>query len=94
VQHRSGKLQPIGPALITMKSQIKGLKVSSALFGLICVVHIVRLLTGFTITIGSIHVGILLSILAMIVTGSLSVWLWTLACPRADNDATAHPASG
>ena len=77
-----------------MKSQIAGLKVSSAIFGLICAVHIVRLLTGFTITIGSIHVGILLSILAMIVTGSLSVWLWTLACPRAGDDPAAHPATG
>jgi hypothetical protein len=63
-----------------MKSQVVGLRVSSAIFGLVCIVHLVRLLAGFDITVGSHHIGPVTSLVAIVVTGALSIWLGRLAC--------------
>jgi hypothetical protein len=64
-----------------MKSQTTGLKVASVIFALVCLVHILRLIMGFQISIGNQYFGPHLSIAAIIVTGALSLWLWKLSCP-------------
>ena len=76
-----------------MKSQIAGLKVASVIFGLVCLFHILRLIRGFQIVVGSHDFGRSLSVVAIIVTGLLSVWLWKLACPGCSDSKAAPPAN-
>jgi len=76
---------------MVMKSQTTGLKVASVIFGLVCLVHILRLIRGFQIVVGSYYFGRGLSLVAIIVSGFLCVWLWKLACPG--SSSTKTPAS-
>ncbi len=63
-----------------MNSQKTGLRVASLIFGLICIIHIYRLLfSHFTVQIGSHQLPILGSVVAVIVTGGLSIWMWRLS---------------
>ena len=63
-----------------MKSQACGLRVASVIFGLVCLAHILRLVTGTEVVIGSYHLGPILSVIAIIVSGALSLWLGKQAC--------------
>ena len=63
-----------------MNSQRTALQVASVIFGLMCLVHIYRLLFAhFTVQIGSHQLPILGSVVAVIVTGGLSIWMWRLS---------------
>jgi hypothetical protein len=64
-----------------MKSRTFGLRVSSLIFGLFCLAHIARLSTRAEIIIGSHHVGQIPSLIAVIISGVLSIWLANLAGP-------------
>ena len=74
-----------------MKSQTTGLKIASVIFGLVCLVHILRLIKGFQIVIGSYYFGRNLSMVAIIVSGFLCVWLWKLACPGSNRTPAPNP---
>jgi len=66
-----------------MNSQSLGLRVASLIFGLMCLVHIYRLLfSHFTVQLGSHQLPILGSGIAVIVTGGLSIWMWRLSSSR------------
>ncbi|HXP35807.1 MAG TPA: hypothetical protein VN827_09700 [Chthoniobacterales bacterium] len=63
-----------------MNSQRTGLRIASVIFGLVCVVHIWRLLMShFTVQIGSHQLPIWGSGVAVIVAGGLSIWMWRLS---------------
>ena len=63
-----------------MNSQKTGLRVASLIFGLMCLIHIYRLLfSHFTVQIGSHQLPILGSVVAVIVAGGLSIWMWRLS---------------
>jgi hypothetical protein len=63
-----------------MNSQRTGLRVASVIFGLMCLVHVWRLLFAhFTVQIGSHQLPILGSGVAVIVAGGLSIWMWRLS---------------
>jgi hypothetical protein len=63
-----------------MNSQKTGLRVASVIFGLMCVVHIWRLLMAhFTVQIGSHQLPIWGSVVAVVVTGGLTIWMWQLS---------------
>ena len=63
-----------------MNSQSLGLRVASIIFGLMCLVHIWRLLFAhFAVQIGSHELPIWGSGVAVIVTGGLSIWMWRLS---------------
>ena len=62
-----------------MKSPIIGLRVASILFGMVAVVHVVRLANHFNVIIAGHPLPLWASTLGVIVTGSLSVWLWQLS---------------
>jgi len=68
-----------------MNSQIVGLRVASAIFGLMSLAHIVRVIVGVELMIGGHRVGGGLGCLAIVVTAGLSVWLWRLAAQGADS---------
>jgi hypothetical protein len=66
-----------------MNSQSFGLRVAGLIFGLMCLVHIYRLLfSHFTIQIGSHQLPLTGSVIAAIVTGLLSIWMFRLSASR------------
>ena len=64
-----------------MNSRTAGLRVSSVIFGLISLSHIVRLGAQVGIVIGGYHLGQIPSFIAIAITGGLSIWLAKLAGP-------------
>jgi len=51
-------------------------KIAIAIFSLICLVHIVRLVVGLDITVGGWAVPLWISVPGAIVTGGLAFMLW------------------
>ena len=66
-----------------MNPQITGLKVASALFGVIALLQLVRLLAGWEVIINHREVPLLVSGIAVVVLGGLSIWLFRLSRWRA-----------
>ena len=50
------------------------LRVSGAVFGIICVGHLLRIIFGWKLIIGSLEVPMAVSWLGMIFTGALAGW--------------------
>ncbi len=68
---------------MTTNSQAKGLRVSSGIFGIISIIHFVRLFTGPEVFVGAYRLGPEASLVVVIVTGCLGIWLARLAVPSA-----------
>lgn len=66
-----------------MRSPIIGLRVSSVLFALVCLAHVVRLWESWDVRIGPFEFGHIPSLLAVVVSALLSVWLWSLSKSKA-----------
>jgi len=69
------------PTNFDMKSRTLGLRVSSLIFGLFCLAHIARLCTRAEVVIGSHRFGQIPSLVAVIISGVVSIWLAKLAGP-------------
>ena len=65
-----------------MRSPTVGLRASSVIFAMVCLGHLVRLWAGWEIHVGPVEFGPVASIVAVVVTALLSVWLWSLARAR------------
>ncbi len=68
---------------MTTHSQATGLRISSVIFGIVSIIHLVRLFTGPEVWVGTHRLGAEASLIVVIVTGCLSIWLAKLAGPRA-----------
>ena len=64
-----------------MTSQTVGLRISSVIFGLVSLSHVARLWARAEIIIGGYHLGRIPSVIAIIITGGLAIWLAKLAGP-------------
>jgi hypothetical protein len=62
-----------------MNSPTIGLRVSSIIFAVFALFHIARLVKHAPVTVGSHHVPMSLSIVALIVAAGLSIWMWRLS---------------
>ncbi|MDO8543085.1 MAG: hypothetical protein Q7S40_21845 [Opitutaceae bacterium] len=62
-----------------MNSTALGLRVAATIFGLVCLAQLFRLLLKVDIAIGSFHVPLWPSGIAVLVTAALCVWLWRLS---------------
>ncbi len=62
-----------------MNSRIAGLRVASAFFALVCVLHVLRLLFATEIVIAGRHLPMWLSAPAALITGALSYWFCRLS---------------
>ena len=76
-----------------MKSQSVGLRVSSVIFGLLCLFYVVRQIKGVDVAVGSHHISAVQGIVAIIVSAALCVWLWWLACPCCCKSAQEPPVA-
>lgn len=64
-----------------MNTSVMGLRVSSVIFGLVGLAHLVRLLMQLEVVIAGRHMPVWMSGAAVIVSAILCVWLWRLSLP-------------
>ena len=69
-----------------MNSQGFGLRVASAIFALLAVAHVVRLVVQAEVTVGAHQIPMSLSVVAVIIAAVLSIWFWLLSSARAQHD--------
>jgi hypothetical protein len=62
-----------------MNSPRTGLRVASVLFGIFCLGHILRLINHAQVIVGGHEVAMWASVVALIVAGLLSIWMWRLS---------------
>jgi hypothetical protein len=65
-----------------MTNQRLGLRVAGLIFALICVGHLFRVAAHLDINIAGRAIPMWPSLLAAVVTGALSIWMWALARQR------------
>jgi hypothetical protein len=63
-----------------MNSPATGLKLSAAFFAFFALAHAWRLVKQSEVVIGSHHIPLWFSCVAIIVGGILSIWMWKLSC--------------
>jgi len=62
-----------------MNRQTTGLRVASVVFGLMAIAQLVRLLIRPEVRVAGYSMPLWPSVLALIILGGLSVWMWKLA---------------
>ncbi|MBV9619369.1 MAG: hypothetical protein JO201_09150 [Verrucomicrobia bacterium] len=62
-----------------MNSQRTGLRVASAIFALVAIIHIVRLINHFAVQIGGQIIPLGASWVFVIVFAFLCIWMWRLS---------------
>jgi hypothetical protein len=65
-----------------MSSQATGLKVASAIFGLMSLAQLARVVIQPEVVVVGSPLPLWPSVLAFLILGGLSVWLWNLARSR------------
>lgn len=69
-----------------MNSQTLGLRVAGAVFGLVSIAQLLRLLLRLEVLVAGYAVPLWLSGLAFIVLAGLSLWMWKLARSPANSE--------
>ena len=62
-----------------MNSNIVGLRIASAVFGLVCLAQLTRLVMHIEVVIAGHTAPFWVSGVALVVTGTLSIWLWRIS---------------
>jgi len=62
-----------------MNSPATGLKLSATIFAIFALVHVLRLVKKFDVVVGSHHIPLMVSVVAIVVAGVLSIWMWKLS---------------
>jgi hypothetical protein len=65
-----------------MSSQASGLRVTSVVFALFAIGHVVRLVKQAQVTVGTHQIPMWVSVVALIVAAILSTWMWRLSSAR------------
>ena len=64
----------------TTNRQTLGLRIAGTIFGLGCLAQLLCLVTGTEVVVGGYQVLHLVGVMAVVVTCSLSIWMWKLSC--------------
>jgi hypothetical protein len=62
-----------------MNSQKIGLRVASIVFAIFAIGHLLRLINHARVTVGTHHISMGASVVALIVAAVLSIWMWRLS---------------
>jgi hypothetical protein len=62
-----------------MNSRILGMRIAGTVFGLVCLAQLLRLVLQVEVIVGGHRVRFWPSAVALVITGSLSLWLWRLS---------------
>jgi hypothetical protein len=65
-----------------MNSRILGMRIAGTVFGLVCLAQLLRLVLQVEVIVGGHRVQFWPSAVALVITGSLSLWLWKLSLPE------------
>jgi uncharacterized membrane protein len=65
-----------------MKSKDISLKIAGSIFGIVALLHLVRLITGASVTIGGWEMPMLMSMAGLIGGAVLSIWFWLQSVNR------------
>ena len=61
-----------------MKSKTLALRVAGTVFGIIALIHLLRLITGISVIIGGEPLPMWVNIVGLLATGFRCAWLWSL----------------
>lgn len=61
-----------------MKSQIIGLRVAATVFALVCLGHLLRIITQVDVLIAGRLIPVWVNAVGVVVAGCLSLWMWRL----------------
>ena len=64
-----------------MKSQTLGLRVAGTIFALICLGHLLRVVTRADLLIAGHQEPLWMSMVGGLIAGALSLWMWRLSAP-------------
>ena len=59
-----------------MKSKDIALRIAGTIFGIVAILHLLRLITGAPVVIAGWELPMMLSMVGLIVTAVLCIWLW------------------
>jgi len=62
-----------------MNSPTTGLRVASVIFAIFFLGHLLRLINQASVIVGSHHIPMWVSVVALIIAGLLSIWMWRLS---------------
>jgi len=68
-----------------MNSTAIGLRTAATIFGVVCIIQLVRLFSHADVMIGGHDIPLWPSVFAAVVTGGLCIWLWRLGGPPASH---------
>ena len=66
-----------------MNSRILAMRIASTVFALVCLAQLFRLVKQVEVIAGGHRIPLWPSAIALVITGSLSIWLWILSKPEA-----------
>ena len=66
-----------------MKSQIFGLRVAGTVFALVCLGHLLRIITQVDVLVAGCLIPVWVNAVGAVIAGGLSVWMWRLAARAA-----------
>ena len=69
-----------------MKSQILGLRVAGTVFALVCLGHLLRIITQADVIIAGCQIPIWVNVVGVLIAGSLSLWMWRLSARAAGRE--------
>ena len=75
-----------------MKSQVFGLRVASAIFGVATLAQLARSVVRPEVLIERYVLPLWPSVVAVVILGSLCLWLWKLSMLRPDEKVQRHDA--
>jgi len=62
-----------------MSSPKTALRVASILFAIFALAHLFRLINHVRVTVGTYHISMGVSVIALIIAAGLSIWMWRLS---------------
>ncbi len=66
-----------------MKSQIIGLRVAGTVFALVCLGHLLRIITQADVLIAGRQIPVWVNAVGFVIAGGLSLWMWRLSARAA-----------
>jgi hypothetical protein len=63
----------------SMNSTTIGLRTAGTVFAIVCVVHLLRVVTGVEVLVAGHQLPVWVNAVAGVITGGLSVWMWKLS---------------
>jgi hypothetical protein len=62
-----------------MNSQTVGLRVAGIVFGLVCLAHLIRLVTRAPVLIAGYEIPLWPNVVGLVITAALCLWMWKLS---------------